>query len=140
MARFLGNWGPPLQSYYQFSSDYLNALPTNQRLAELLNRCLNDIIAQRSIGSPYLQNLIGPDDYNCLTDPVDLGCQKIITRTFFGYKVEAGFSAVVGVAVGYQGSDTQAVVDVVYEARPPTFLSSEGWLTDFNFEPQLCVD
>ena len=46
----------------------------------------------------------------------------------------------VGVAVGYQGSDTQAVVDVVYEARPLTFLSSEGWLTDFNFEPQLCVD
>lgn len=44
---------------------------------------------------------------------------------FLGYKLKAEFSVVAGVAVGYKGSDAQAVIDVVYEACSYTFSSPE---------------
>jgi hypothetical protein len=79
---------------------------------------LANLKGQPSIARPYFEDLRDLNDYEYLIDPVDLACQKIITCTIpiLGYKIEAGFSVVVGVVVGYQGGDAQTVVDVVYEA------------------------
>ena len=114
MARFL-----PLQTCGRLSSGLFNTLLTNQRVAGLLNKYFVDL-KNPSI-APYFLSLIDSDDYEFLTDPVNLGCQRIITRTVLGYEIEVGFSVVIGVVTGYQGSDTQTVVDAVYEARPKTF-------------------
>lgn len=119
VSRFLGRWGGPLRSCYRISSSLFNALLPNRRVAELLNKCLVDLKDPSIV--PYFQSLIDSEDYEFFTDPVNFGCEKIITLTVLGYKFEAGFSVAIGVVSGYQGSETQTVVDVVYEARPNTF-------------------
>jgi len=86
-----------------------------------LSEWLVDLKGQASISRPYFQSLINSDDYNFLTDPLGIGCQRAITHTVLGFTIEAGYSVVVGMAAGYQGSDIQTVVGTVYEVRPHTF-------------------
>ena len=77
---------------------------------------------RRSIPRSYFESLIGSDDYQYLTDPVDLlACEKYVDLALFGFQLKAGLSVVTGVVVGYQGSNAQEVIDVVYEACSQAF-------------------
>ena len=80
-----------------------------------------DLKDRHSIARSYFRSLIDPDGYECLVDPVDVFCwEPTASGTILGFKLEVGMSAVVGMVVGYQGSDAQRVIDVVYEACSPT--------------------
>jgi len=91
-------------------------------VVQLLSKDLIDLENRRSIARPYFQCLTNSDDYEYLIDPVDIGCEGTITYTILGYKIEVRISVGIGGVAGYQGSDSQTVVDVVYKARPHTFL------------------
>jgi len=82
---------------------------------------------QGSTSRFYFQSLIGSNDYKYLVDPVDVAaCKRVVGVALFGYELRAGFSVVASVAVGYQKSDAQKVIDIVYEACSRTFSSSES--------------
>jgi len=143
LTRLADNRSLPVRACRQLSSGLLNAVLSNKRIAELLDKCLADLKAQRSIPPSYFQSLVDSDDYECLIDPVDVvGCEKAIAFTIpiLRCKFEAGFSVVVGVVVGYKGSDAQTTIDVVYEVGFRTFSSQKSWLIDSIFEPQHYVD
>lgn len=77
---------------------------------------------RRSISRSFFQSLNGSDDYEYLTDPVDLlACEKYVDLALLGFELKAGFSVVAGMAVGYQGSKAQEVIDVMDEACSQAF-------------------
>lgn len=110
----------------RLSGGLLGVVLNNKHVAGLVNKRLIDLKDRRSIARPYFQSLIDSGDYKCLTDPIDIACERILSVTFFGYELRAGFSVGAGIVVGYRGSDAQKVIDVVYEACSRTFLLLES--------------
>jgi hypothetical protein len=100
----------------------------NQRVAGFLKKPLIDLKGRRSIARSYFQSLIDSDNYEYLGDPIDVAAYEggINLPLMFGYRFRAGVSVVASVVVGYQGSDAQKVIDVVYEVCSHTFPSSES--------------
>ena len=82
---------------------------------------------RHSISRSYFQSMTNSDEYECLTDPVDLvACEKYVDWALFGFEFKAGLSVVAGTVVGYRGSNAQEVIDMLYEARsnpPPLYKS-----------------
>jgi len=144
VGRFVDNRSLPIRVCCRLPGGILNAVLSNQRVVEFLNKCpIIGLKDRHSISPSYFQSLIDPDDYKCLTDPVDVArCQKNLNFTIpiLRYKLEAGFSVVVGMVVGYQGSDAQTTIDVVYEVSSRIFSSKKSWLIDSKFEPQRYVN
>lgn len=93
----------------------------------LSNRLSIDLKDRRSTPLSYFQVLIDSDNYHYLTDPIDIkACEKLMEVSFYGYGFKAGFSAVASAVVGYQGSDAQKIIDVIYEVCSHTFSPSEN--------------
>ena len=117
----------PVRSVCWLSSGVVGVVQNNQYLVGLVNKHLIDFKDRHSIARSYFQSLNDPDDYKCLIDPVDvLRFEKSFDKAYFGYQLRAGCSVVVGMVVGYQGSDAQSTIDVVYEvySHPISFPKS----------------
>jgi hypothetical protein len=120
-GRFLdGRCPATLRSCRRVSDGLLHTILNNRRLVDLLKRSIN-LKDRRSIAPSYFKDLIDPDDYECLIDPVGVGYKRTVTYTTLGLKVEAEFSVAIAMVVGYLESDAQTIVDAVYEARSRIF-------------------
>ena len=123
----MDNQSLPVWACCRLSSGLISIVSNNKRVVGFLSKPLIDLKGQRSIPRSYFESLIDSDDYEYLTDPIDVAaCKKMAGVTFFGYRLRARFLAVAGAIVGYQGSDAQKIVDVVYEARSHAFSFSES--------------
>lgn len=126
--RFMNSQSLPVWACRRLSSGVIGVV-LNQHVVGFFSKRLPviDLKDRRSIPRSYFQSLISSDDYEYLDDPVDIaGCERAVRVALFGYELRAGFSVVAGVAVGYQGSDAQKVIDVVYEAFSRGFSSSKN--------------
>jgi hypothetical protein len=107
----------PIRIFRQVSGGIINAVPRKGRLVGSLRNRVTDFLNDRhSIAPAYFKELI--DNYECLIDPLDiLRGEATLTIPLIFYEVKIGCSYVAGAAVGYQETEAQEVVDIVYEAR-----------------------
>ena len=88
----------------------------NQYIVGFLSNCLSiNLKGRRFTPLSYFQALVDSDNYHYLTDPIDIIAwdSPLMGMSFYGYGFKAGFSVVASMVVGYQGSDTQKIIDIV---------------------------
>ncbi|KAF9646797.1 kinase-like protein [Thelephora ganbajun] len=118
-TRFVDSQSLPIWACRRLSTGALDIVLTNKRVVEFFDKHRIDLKERRSIARSYFQSLINPDDYECLTDPIDIKfCDKDLSLKLFGYKIKTGLSVVAGITIGYQGSDAQSIIDITSDSSP----------------------
>lgn len=116
----------PFRACRLVSDGVLSVIPADNRLVGSLKKRATDFLNdRRSIAPATFKGLI--DNYECLIDPLVISHgERTIAIPLIWYELRIGYSYVLGAVLGYQGTNAQRVVDMVYEARSLTFSHPEN--------------
>ena len=110
----------PVRARRRLSGGIIGIVLSNQLVVGIFR-------VDHSIPRAYFQAITGSDEYEYLIDPVDLMARGgNVKQVWFGFEFRVEVSVVAGAVFGYERSNAQKFIDLVYEARSHALLLCEG--------------